>query len=143
MPEPQRGISSTGKKMHYSAGAVIQQQGKFLLIDRVHFPHGFAGPAGHIDEGETPEQAVKREVKEETGLQVTSMKLLYEGERDESVCAHGGETHYWYLYECDATGKVKLDTEEAKSINWYSPEEIKKLKLEPVWNYWFKKLKVI
>ncbi len=38
MPEPKQGVSSNGNMMHYSAGAVIEKNGKYLLIDRVHLP---------------------------------------------------------------------------------------------------------
>jgi len=143
MTQPKKGISSTGKEMHYSVGALIEQKGKVLLIDRVHIPLGFAGPAGHVDEGETPEQALKREVKEETGLEVTTMKQLFEEEINWNACGHGGEAHYWYVYACEVEGKVKRNKEEIKAIGWYTSEEIRKLKLEQVWVYWLKRLKII
>jgi ADP-ribose pyrophosphatase YjhB (NUDIX family) len=68
MPKPVLSKSKDGQPMHYSVGALIQKDGKYLLIDREIKPYGYAGPAGHIDEGETKEQALVREVKEETGL---------------------------------------------------------------------------
>jgi 8-oxo-dGTP pyrophosphatase MutT (NUDIX family) len=129
--------------MHYSVGALIKKDGKYLLIDRVQPPFGFAGIAGHIDEGENPEQALKREVEEESGLKIEKYKLLFEEELDWNWCSKGVGIHYWYLYECDVSGKIKENYTETKSIGWYSAEEIKKLKLEPVWEYWFKKIKII
>src|SRR5439155_1518885 len=33
-------------------------------------------PSGHVDPGETPEQAARRELKEETGMIATEMELL-------------------------------------------------------------------
>jgi 8-oxo-dGTP pyrophosphatase MutT (NUDIX family) len=54
-----------------SAGGVVirEQQGELLLA--VIRPRGkmvWALPKGHVDPGETPEQAAMREVREETGL---------------------------------------------------------------------------
>lgn len=141
------GKSKAGKEMHYSVGALIERDGKFLLIDRNVPPYGFAGIAGHVDEGESPEEALKREVKEEAGLNVESYELISEEELDWNWCSRGIDVHYWYLFRCEVSGNIKREVREAKSIDWYSKREIKKLsleeKLEEVWDYWFKKLKII
>ncbi len=140
---PHKGISKNHKEMHYSVGALIEKNGKYLLIDRKIPPLGFAGIAGHIDKGEGKAEALKREVKEESGLMVNNHKLLFEEELDWNWCNKGINVHYWYLFECDVTGEIKQNSIEAKSIGWYAVNEIKKLKLEPVWEYWFKKLRII
>lgn len=141
------GVSKDGKQMHYSSAALIERDGKYLLIDRNIPPYGFAAPAGHIDEGETPEQALVREVEEETGLKVTSHELIAEEELDWNLCSRGVKAHYWYLFACKVSGELRLNSDEAKSIGWYSADEIKKFKskkrLEPVWEYWFEKLGII
>lgn len=141
--KPKEGLSSKGAPMHYSVGALIKKDNKYLLIDRATPPFGFAGPAGHINEGEDVAEALKRETKEETGLKIEDCKLLFEEELDWNWCSAGIQVHYWYLYECKAAGKFSRDVRETKSIGWYSVEEIKKLKLEPVWRYWFEKLGVL
>lgn len=137
------GTTSEGKPMHYSVGAIIKRNQKYLLIDRKNPPFGFAGLAGHIDEGESPEEALVREVKEESNLLVESYKLLFEEELDWNWCKEGVKIHYWYLFQCGTEGKVCIDRKEEKSIGWYSKEEIKHLSLEKVWRYWFKKLKIV
>jgi len=82
------------------------------------------------------------EVPEESGLKIDNFKLLLEEEVENNTCKRGIDVHYWYLFSCETSGKVKQNF-ESKSIGWYSIEEIKKLKLEPVWEHWFKKLKII
>ena len=55
------------------ASAIIVKNAKILLIHRLN--HGreyWVLPGGGVEEGETPEQAVTREVKEETNLDVIS-----------------------------------------------------------------------
>jgi len=143
MADVKTGKSSKGKEMHYSVGVVIKKNEKYLLVDRRKKPLGFAGVAGHVDEGENETHALIREIKEESGLKVKSYRLIFEEEVEGNVCRRGVEVHYWWLYKVDAEGKLRLKPDEAKSIGWYSAEEIKKLKLEPVWEYWFKKLGVI
>jgi ADP-ribose pyrophosphatase YjhB (NUDIX family) len=54
-------------------GAVIHDaSGRLLLIRRGHAPHRglWSLPGGRIEAGESPDQAVVREVREETGLEV-------------------------------------------------------------------------
>jgi len=138
-----QGKSRDGKLMHYSVGALIKKDNKYLLIDRVKAPLGFAGPAGHIDEGEDKIQSLKREVEEESGLKIDNYKILFEEELDWNQCSKGVDIHYWYLFECNVSGVIKRNYAETKSIGWYAVNEIKKLKLEPVWEYWFKKLNII
>ena len=45
--------ASNGQILHYSVGALIKKDGKYLLIDRVNPPFGLAGLAGHVDIGES------------------------------------------------------------------------------------------
>lgn len=137
------GKSKEGKIMHYSVGALIEKNGKYLLIDRNTYPLGFAGIAGHIDEGETPQKALIREIKEESGLNAENCQLLFEEEIKWNDCSKGIGCHYWYLFKCEVNGTIKQNKRETKSIRWYSKKELKKLNLEPVWEYWFKKLEVI
>ncbi len=143
MAIPKKGETRDGKLMHFSAGVLIEQDGKYLLIDRTTPPFGFAGVAGHIDEGEDERQAAMREVKEETGLEASDTRLLFKEELDWNWCNKGVDSHYWYLFECSVSGEIKRSEREAKSVGWYSKDEIKTLKLEPVWEYWFKKLNII
>lgn len=143
MPDPKTAKTAEGELLHFSVGAVIRKNGKYLLIDRAIPPLGFAGIAGHIDEGENEEQAIIRETREEVGLELISKSLLFEEELDWNWCNKGVNSHYWYLFQCEVAGEINRSKGEAKAAGWFTKEEIKKLKLEPVWEYWFKKLNII
>ena len=129
--------------MHKSVGAIIKRNNKYLLVDRKKYPYGFACPAGHIDKGETSKHALLREIKEETNLKILSYKLLLHEFVPWNKCSRGVQGHDWYVYSCAVKGKIKLKPDEEKSIAWYTLDEIKKLKLEKVWQYWLKKLKIL
>jgi 8-oxo-dGTP pyrophosphatase MutT (NUDIX family) len=128
--------------MHQSAGAIIKdKEGRMLMIERKFPPYGWAGPAGHIDPGESPEEAMKREVKEEVGLQVQKSRLLYHETLDWNKCSRGEVGHEWFLYEIlEWTGNVKMEKSEVMKIKWVKPESVGKMRLEEAFKYWFKKL---
>lgn len=68
--------------------AVIEYEGKVLLARNVAWPEKmFALVAGFLERDETPQQAVAREVLEETGLTVTATHLIgvYEFQRRNEV----------------------------------------------------------
>jgi 8-oxo-dGTP diphosphatase len=60
------------------ASAIIIKDGRIALIHRHnHGKEYWTLPGGRIEEGETPEQAVDREVGEETNLEVITCRLIF------------------------------------------------------------------
>ena len=55
--------------------AIFNEQGQILLMDRVD-GSGWCLPCGWLEPNETPAQAIVREVKEETGLDVNVTRLV-------------------------------------------------------------------
>lgn len=60
-----------------TVAAVVEHDGKYLLVEeRALGQRVFGQPGGHIEAGETPEQAVERETLEETGCTVSCEDLI-------------------------------------------------------------------
>ena len=117
--------------------AAIKKGNRFLLTKRVIFddedrdyaPFAWNLPGGGIDFGETPEQALVREIKEELGIQVeilaTAPKVFTQVRRNWQGI--------FILFLCQfyyPSQKIKLDY-EASDFAWYSIEEDIKIKTFP------------
>jgi len=60
-----------------TVAAVVEHDGQYLLVEeRAMGQRVFTQPGGHIEAGETPEQAVERETLEETGCTVACEDLI-------------------------------------------------------------------
>ena len=57
--------------------AIIETEGGIVLIKRKNPPPGWAIPGGFVDYGETIEDAVIREAKEETGLDINIIRQFH------------------------------------------------------------------
>ena len=85
------------KRPILGVGAVVFRRGRVLLVERGREP--FKGywslPGGVLEVGETLERGVAREVKEETGLEVTPVALVEIFER--LILDQGGRPEYHYV----------------------------------------------
>jgi len=59
-----------------SVGAIIQGEDKKILFVKLSYQNGYGLPGGIVQGGETIEQALSREVYEETGLKVINSKMF-------------------------------------------------------------------
>jgi ADP-ribose pyrophosphatase YjhB (NUDIX family) len=64
----------TNRGPRLAADCIIIVGGKVLLIHRKNEPVGWALPGGFVEYGETVEDAVRREMKEETGLELDRLR---------------------------------------------------------------------
>lgn len=123
-------------KKKIRAVAILIKGDKVLLIHRKNEKEYFVFPGGGVEEGETVEQAVIRELQEETTIDVKINKLLYHHIYDD------GSEQFFYL--CDyMKGEPKLseDSEENKKMSegnefynplWVKIEELKNMLIYPL-----------
>jgi 8-oxo-dGTP diphosphatase len=57
--------------------AIIETAGGIVLVERSNPPLGFALPGGFVDYGESLEEAVRREAREETGLDLQDLEQFH------------------------------------------------------------------
>lgn len=129
-PEP------SSQSFRAGVGAVIvNDERQVLALERKDVPGAWQLPQGGIDRGETPEQSVVREIREETGIGREQLKpitqetrlLSYELPDEHRTEKTGrGQTLYWYLflYTGDAGGIDLKQSEEFRDWKWMSMEEL-------------------
>jgi 8-oxo-dGTP pyrophosphatase MutT (NUDIX family) len=119
--------------LYPAAGAVILDgQGRILLQEKTFEPGWFL-PGGAIEPGEHPEEALVREVAEETGLIVRPGKVL--------LIVGGPAYRYEYpngdrveivgpIYRCEVTGRTNgpID-DETKRIEYFAREAMPRLRM--------------
>ena len=109
-----------------AAGIIADENGRLLLIRRAKEPEKgkFAIPGGFVDEGESAEEAVRREVLEEVGLEVTAQRFLCSFPNDYKFSG----SVYAVLdcfFVCEvASLETSGDEAEVSAIIWRDPQEI-------------------
>ena len=119
---------NTRWKPHVTVAAVIERDGCFLLVEE-ETADGLRlnNPAGHLDCGETPEQACTRETLEETAYSFTPGALV--GIYLSRQRARGGvDTTYLRFAFCGVLGDYdphrKLDTGIVRTL-WLTADEVR------------------
>lgn len=104
------------KSQPTGCGVLVIQDGKILTGTRKDH-HGICGPGGHIEAGETPEQAARREAYEEFGILCNDLKPL--GTQD------GGNHGTSAVFLCtNFSGTPRTDEDEMTAPTWRSRGEI-------------------
>ena len=107
--------------------AVFDDRGRLLLQKRSDF-HVWGLPGGSIEVGETVTQAVVREVKEESGLDVRVVRLIgvySEPQQTTTKYPSGDVVHYVSLtFECAATGGALRTDAESDAAKWFPPDAL-------------------
>lgn len=115
-----------------TVGALIfNPQGEIFLMKSHKWRDKYVIPGGHIELGESFEEALKREIKEETGLRIYRIKFinLQEFIFDK---AFWKKRHFIFLnYACKTKStKIKLNSEGQEYV-WVSLKKARELPMEP------------
>lgn len=110
---------------------ILNAKGELLLVKTHKWEGSYCCPGGHIEWGETIENALLREIKEETGItdiKEHSFLCMY----DYLGGAYYKESHMIFLNfrVVSRTTEVTLN-QEAESYVWVLPKDALKLSLEP------------
>ncbi len=115
-----------------TVGALIfNLKGEILLIKSHKWKDKYVIPGGHIELGEKIEDTIKREVKEETGLDIYDIEFICFQEFifDD---AFWKKKHFIFLdYTCKTDSFIVKPNSEGQEYIWTPLEAALKLQIEP------------
>jgi ADP-ribose pyrophosphatase YjhB (NUDIX family) len=107
---------------------VVLREGRVLLV-RERSDGGWTLPGGWADVGDTPTEAVTREVREETGFTVRVVRLLALYDRD--APRHGHPPYAYHAYKafflCEMTGGEAALSVETDGVDFFAPDALPRL----------------
>lgn len=112
-------------KPNTTVAAVIHHQGKFLLVEEIDTnKHVYNQPAGHLESAENLIDAIKREVLEETGLDIAPDYLsgIYYHYREDLALYF---LRFCFVFELAQCIQAHPQDDEILATHWFRIEQIK------------------
>lgn len=98
---------------------VLNQENNFLVLKRAYTNQKWDLPGGAVELPETHEAALLREIKEETGLEVTGLRP----KRVETTHGDDGTYTLFIGYSCQSVSQEVVLSHEHTEFAWVSAEE--------------------
>lgn len=110
---------------------ILNFKNEVLVVESHKYPDLFTIPAGHVKFGETLEEAVVREVKEETNLEAKDVKFIRWSEAINNTDYYDKNLHFIsFNYSCKVIDtNVKLNN-ESQSYQWLTIKKALELNLD-------------
>ena len=107
----------------------LEQDGKYLMLHRVVKKNDvnkdkWIGVGGHLEQDESPEECLLREVREETGYSLTS----YRFRGIVTFVSGDGVTEYMHLFTADGFAGTPVECDEGV-LEWVPRDEVESLNI--------------
>ncbi|MFH1612949.1 MAG: macro domain-containing protein [bacterium] len=117
--------------------AIIKKDDKIILIERKNPPFGWALPGGFVEYGESLEQAIIREVKEETNLEIETLEQFH------TYSAPNRDPRFHtittvFIVSCKGKIKAQSDAQKVNEFNFNELPENMAFDHKKVINDWMK-----
>ena len=101
-----------------AAAVVLDGQGRVLLLDHVfRAGNGWGIPGGFIEEGEPPEDALRRELREEAGLELESAQIAF-------ARTLKNPDQIEIIFRCRPASRARAQSVEIKSAEWFALDSL-------------------
>ena len=110
-------IRATQQNFTVSAAAIITNpKGEVLLLNHLLRPYsGWGLPGGFLNAAEQPEEAIRRELREETGLELENLKMF-------SVRTVG--RHVEILFRAQSASDASVQSREILELGWFGRDNL-------------------
>ena len=114
-------VRATQKQFTVSVAAVVvNDKNEVLLLDHVLRPaSGWGIPGGFLGSNEQPEAALRRELREETGIELNRIKLFSVQTTDHH--------HVEILFQAESSDSVTVKSREINRAGWFKVDEMPEL----------------
>lgn len=121
--------------MNFTTLCYIEKENKYLMLHRTSKKKDgnkdkWIGVGGHFEEGESPEECLLREVKEETGLELTSYQFrgivtfISDEWPDEYMCLYTADKYTGEIGNCDEGELVWVEKGKIMDLNIWEGDKI-------------------
>ena len=110
-------VRASQRKFTVSVAAlIINENREILLLDHVLRPGATWGvPGGFLNQGEQPDAGIRRELYEETGIELTNVELFR---------VHTVGRHIEILFRAKAKGTPAVKSREIHALGWFGAGEM-------------------
>ena len=109
---------------------ILNEDNRILLVQSPMWNDQYIIPGGHVDIGESLEDALRREVKEETNLEINTIEFLTFLECIYPKTFKERRHFIFFDYVCHTRDTQVTLNEEATNFVWVTPEESLQLPIE-------------
>ena len=121
--------------MNFTTLCYIEKENNYLMLHRTSKKKDgnkdkWIGIGGHFEKGESPEECLLREVKEETGLELTSYQFrgivtfISDEWPDEYMCLYTADRYTGDIGNCDEGELVWVEKEKIMDLNIWEGDKI-------------------
>ena len=121
--------------MNFTTLCYIEKENKYLMLHRTSKKKDgnkdkWIGVGGHFEKGESPEDCLLREVKEETGLELTSYQFrgivtfISDEWPDEYMCLYTADRYTGDIGNCDEGELVWVEKGKIMNLNIWEDDKI-------------------
>ncbi|CAN5578076.1 NUDIX domain-containing protein [soil metagenome] len=101
-----------------AAGVITNKKGEVLLLNHILRPNsGWGVPGGFLNAGEQPEAGFRREIREETGIEVYDVSIF----RMRTV-----KRHIEIMFLARTDGEPEVKSREITELGWFTVENMPK-----------------
>ena len=99
-----------------AAAVVTNEAGEVLLLNHILRPKsGWGLPGGFMNGDEQPDDAVRREIREETGIELRNLQL---------VRVRNLRRHIEVIFSAEAVGEPQVMSREITELGWFAPHNM-------------------